>query len=307
MDRNSVTWSGYWPASPTTFAADGRFDAGLMRDLMEYYVEAGVSGVLVNGSAGEWWSLGDEERTEVARVACDAVAGRIPVIVGCTAMTAARVTDFAKAAADAGASGVLTTPPPYVHPTQDEILAFYETIDRGVDVPMVAYNWPRGTAVEIDLPALRQIAELEHVVAIKNSTGNWSAVVDCIEALSDKVVIFASLINRRGLAVMREIGGDGYIDGGGIGASFAVPFFKAVKEGDWETARACADKWSKLTASFVNPSFGGHYGAPSAQLKAAMAMLGQPGGHVRAPLLPIKDPTSLAALKKALQDADLLV
>lgn len=306
MDRKSVPWSGYWPAAPTTFAADGTFDADLMAALMEHYVQAGVDGVLINGSMGEWWSLGDEERSVVARAACAAIDGRIPVIVGCTAMTASRVTEFAKAAADAGASGILTTPPPYVHPTQDEILAFYEAVDRGVDLPLVAYNWPRGTAVEIELQTLKCIADLDHVVAIKNSTGNWSAVVDCIEALSDRVVIFASLISRRGLAVMREIGGDGYIDGGGIGAPFAVPFFKAVKAGDWENARDYADKWSRLTSGFVNSGFGGHYGSPSAQLKAAMAMLGQPGGFVRPPLLPINDTASLNSLNSVLRESGLL-
>jgi 1-pyrroline-4-hydroxy-2-carboxylate deaminase len=306
MDRNSVIWSGYWPASPTTFAADGSFDPGLMKELINHYVEAGVGGTLINGSAGEWWSLSFDERCAVAKAACEAAAGRIPVVVGCTAFTSREVVELAKRAADVGADGILTTPPPYVHPTQAEIYNFYREVDAGISLPLVAYNWPRGTAVEIELGTARKIADLDKVVAMKNSTGNASLVLDYIEHLSKKVVIFASLINRRGLAIMRGLGGDGYIDGGGIGAPFAVPFFKAVRQEKWDEAAGYADSWWRLTSGLVDPGFNGHYGAPSAQLKAAMKMLGQPGGHVRAPLLPIEDPTHLAKIESLLRDVGLL-
>lgn len=306
MDRNSVNWSGYWPASATPFASNGDFDPGLMRDLMNHYVEAGVGGTLINGSAGEWWSQSSSERKEVARVACEAVAGRIPVVVGCTAFTSKEVIEFAKAAADNGASGVLSTPPPYAHPTQDEIFKFYREIDAGIDLPLLVYNWPRGTAVEIQLETAKKIADLDKVVAIKNSTSNSALVIDYIEALAHKVVIFASLINRRGIAVMRELGGDGYIDGGGIGAPFAVPFFKAAREEKWDEARDFADKWWRLTSGLVDSGFAGHYGSPSAQLKAAMKMLGQPGGNVRAPLLPIEDPAKLQKIEDLLRVTGLL-
>ncbi|KQW72439.1 dihydrodipicolinate synthase family protein [Ensifer sp. Root127] len=306
MDRTSVSWSGYWPAAPTTFAADGSFDPALMRDLMNHYVDAGVGGVLINGSSGEWWSQSPEERREVARVACEAVAGRIPVVIGCTAFTAKEVIEHAQAARDCGADGVMSTPPPYAHPTQAEILNFYREIDAGIDLPLMVYNWPRGTAVEIELETAKKIADLDKVVAIKNSTGNWPVVVDYIEALADKVVIFASLINRRGIAVMRELGGDGYIDGGGMGAPFAVPFFKAFKEGRWDDARSYADKWWRLTSGLVNAGFNGHFGSPSSQLKAAMRMLDQPGGHVRAPLMPIESPETLKKIEDLLRVCGLL-
>jgi len=306
MDRDSVNWSGYWPAAPTTFAEDGSFDPGLMRELINVYVEAGVGGTLINGSAGEWWSLSFEERCEVAKVACEAAAGRIPVVVGCTAFTSREVIALAKRAADVGADGVLTTPPPYVHPTQDEIYNFYKEVDAGVDLPILVYNWPRGTAVEIELETAEKIADLDKVVGMKNSTGNSALVLDYIEALSKKVVIFASLINRRGLAIMKELGGDGYIDGGGIGAPFAVPFFKAVKDERWEDAKQHADKWWQLTSGLVDSGFNGHYGSPSSQLKAAMKMLGQPGGHVRAPLLPIQDPVKLKKIEALLRQVGLL-
>lgn len=306
MDRNSVDWKGYWPAAPTPFTKEGAFDERSMRALIDHYVEAGVHGVLINGSAGEWWAQSPDERVRTAEVAVQQAAGRIPVIVGCTSFTADEVVRFAERAAEAGADGVLATPPPYAHPTQAEVVQYYTDIDRGVQLPMIAYNWPRGTAVELEVDSARRIADLEHVVAIKNSTTNWILVVDYIEALADQVRIFSSLINRRGIAVMRELGGDGYVDGGGIGAPFAVPFFEALWDGRLDEAREHADKWWALTSGFIRSDFGGHFGSPSAQLKAAMEMLGQPGGHVRPPLQPVTDTATLEQVAAELRKAGLL-
>jgi 4-hydroxy-tetrahydrodipicolinate synthase len=306
MDRTSVDWRGYWPAAPTPFTGDGRLDTDALTRMLDGYVEAGVHGVLINGSSGEWWAQSTDERRTTAEAAVAAVAGRIPVVIGCTGFTAAAVVDLARHAQQAGADGVLTTPPPYAHPTQREVVRFYAEIDAGIELPLIAYNWPRGTAVEIALETAREIAALEHVVAIKNSTGDWPLVVDYIEALAGEVRIFASLINRRGLAVLRELGGDGYIDGGALGAPFAVPFFQALWSGDLEAARENASRYWALTSGLVTADFSGRYGSPSAQLKAAMAMLGQPGGEVRAPLQPVTDSEPLAGLEALLRRTGLL-
>jgi 4-hydroxy-tetrahydrodipicolinate synthase len=306
MDRDSVDWHGYWPAAPTPFRADGGVDEDAFVALMEHYVTAGVHGVLINGSSGEWWAQSTDERRYVAELAAGAVGGRIPVIIGCTSFTAAAVVDLAAHAADIGASGALATPPPYAHPTQAEIVAFYEEIDKGVGLPLVAYNWPRGTAVEIELDTARRIAGLDHVVALKNSTDNWPLVVDCIEALAGQVRVFASLINRRGLAIMRGLGGDGYIDGGGIGAPHAVAFFEAFWNGRFAEAAEFADRYWALTSGWINSDFSGRYGSPSAQLKAAMKMLGQPGGEVRPPLRPTTDAADLDDLADLLRRSGLL-
>ena len=305
MDRHSVDWRGYWPACPTPFTRDGDFDETSLRALLDHYIAEGVHGVLINGSTGEWWAQSDAERRRTAEVAVDQVAGRIPVVIGCTSFTAAQVGEFAAHAAEAGADGVLTTPPPYVHPTQEEIFRFYRNVDERVELPLVAYNWPRGTAVEIELDTAQRIADLEQVVAFKNSTTNWISVVDYAEALTDRVRLFASLINRRGIAVMRELGGDGYIDGGALGAPFAVPFFDAFWDGRLDEARQYADRWWAATSAFIRSDFSGVFAAPNAQLKAAMAMLGHPGGHVRPPLAPVEDPETLRAIETALEQVGL--
>src|SRR6266540_4470321 len=111
MDRNDVTWRGYWTAVPTPFNEDGTLALDLLRELLEWYVGEGVHGMLVNGTTGEWFSQSADERRLVAETAIDAIDGRIPVIVGCTSYTADQVVAFARHAIDAGAAGVTSTAP----------------------------------------------------------------------------------------------------------------------------------------------------------------------------------------------------
>jgi dihydrodipicolinate synthase/N-acetylneuraminate lyase len=305
MDRNTVDWRGYWPAAVTPFAANGTLDETALTQVLKLYVHQGVHGILVNGTSGEWTSQSPSERRRVAELAVETVNSQVPVVIGCTSFTAAETIGLAKHAQDIGAAGALSTPPPYVHPRDEEIIRFYADLNDATDLPVIAYNWPRGTAVDIGVRTADRIADLDHVVAIKNSTADWSSVLDYMEQLSERVRLFASVINRRGLAAIREFGADGYIDGGGIGAPFAVPFFEAVWAEDWEAARTHADNYWRLTSGWVTADFGGRYGGPQAQVKAAMALLGQPGGTVRPPLLPQGDPERLAQLAEFLRSCGL--
>jgi 1-pyrroline-4-hydroxy-2-carboxylate deaminase len=301
MNRDTVDWCGYIAAAPTPFTAQGAVDQKLLTLLMEHYVAAGVHGVLINGTSGEWWAQTDEERSLVAKVAIETVAGRIPVIVGCTSFTARHAIQTAHDAQASGADGVLFTPPPYAHPTQAEILNHYTLIDAEVDAPIMAYNWPRGTAVEIRLETALAISELEHVVAFKCSSPDTNLVLDYLEHLSNTVRIFAAVISPRGLAMLRGLGGDGYIDGGAVGAPFAVPYFESLWAGRYDEALEHGRKWAAFTRAWVEPDFGGRFASASAQLKAAMKLLGQPGGEVRQPLLPLTDDRIVASLADLLK------
>ncbi|MEU5884381.1 dihydrodipicolinate synthase family protein [Spirillospora sp. NPDC047279] len=307
MHRDDVSWSGYWPAAPTPFTADGALDEDAWRALLRLYHRQGVHGVLVNGSTGEWFSQSPAERRRVAEIAVQELSGRVPVVVGVTAYTPAEAVEFARHAAGAGADGVLATPPPYVHPGAEEIHAFYAEVSGATDLPFMVYNWPRGVAADISAhPGLaRRLADLPQVVAIKDSTGDWPRMLDTVEAVSDRVRVFGSFLHRRGLAALLELGGDGNIDGGGVGAPFAVPYYEAVARRDAATARTWADRYAVLSGGLIRPDYSGIHASPIPQLKAAMALLGQPGGHVRPPLLPVTDAGTIQAIGDVLARAGL--
>lgn len=289
MGRNDVIWQGYWPAAPTPYSSEGVLDEDGLGAVLAMYLEQGVHGVLINGTTGEWFSQSREERRRVAEISVATVAGRVPVVIGCTSYTPAETIELAREVETIGADGALTTPPPYAHPSQEEIYDFYATVTNAVDIPWMAYNWPRGAAVDISVETASRLADLPNIVAIKDSTGDELKCMATVEAVKDRVRAFGRFIHPRGMAFMLGVGGDGNIDGGGLGAPYAVPFYNSIFSGDIDGAHDYGAQYARLASSLVNSDYSSKFASPISQLKAAMNILGQPGGYVRPPLLPMAD------------------
>jgi 1-pyrroline-4-hydroxy-2-carboxylate deaminase len=306
MDRSSVDWKGYWIAAPTPFTATGALDEPAFRATLRLYHRQGVHGVLVNGTTGEWFAQTDAECRRVAEIAVEELGGAIPVVIGCTTFTPSQTIALGRHAREAGADGILSTPPPYAAPTPREIVAFFAAISDGVDLPIMVYNWARGVAVEITWETALELTRIDRVVAIKDSTMHTAQALATLEQVGDRVRFFGGFINRLGLSVLRGLGGDGNIDGGGLGATFAVAFYEAFWRGDFAAAEQAANRYQALMARLIRADWSGVFGSPQSQIKACMNLLGQPGGHVRPPLLAIDDPKHLETMRHILYEAGLL-
>jgi 4-hydroxy-tetrahydrodipicolinate synthase len=306
MDRNDVDWQGYWVACPTPFAKDGALDEAAWRANLNHYLALGVHGVLVNGTTGEWFAQSDDERRRVAEIAVEELRGKIPVVVGCTTYTPTATIALGRHAKEIGADGFLSTPPPYAAPPARDMLHFFRTIADGVDLPLMVYNWARGVVVEIGPDLAAEIAKIDRVVALKDSTSNRAQALQTLERVGGEVRVFGGFASRLGIALMRDMGGDGSIDGGAIGAPFAVALYEAFWRGDFDEAKRQADAYGALMSQLINPDWSGKFGAPQAQIKACMALLGQNGGVPRPPLLPVDAPEDVRALRDILADAGLL-
>ena len=305
MDRDSVGWKGYWIAAPTPFTEMGALNESALRNVLRLYHDQGVHGVLVNGTTGEWFSQTDAERRRVAEIAVEELGGRIPVVIGCTTFTPSQTIALGLHAREIGADGMLSTPPPYAAPTPREIVAFFSAISDSVDLPIMVYNWAHGVAVEITWETAIELAHIPRVVAIKDSTVNRVQALTTLEKVGARVRIFGGFIDRLGLSVLRGLGGDGNIDGGGLGAKHAVAFYEAFWRDDFAAAQHAASRYVALMTRLIRPDWSGTFGSPQAQIKACMNMLGQSGGHVRPPLLPIDDPQHLEKLRQVLDEAGL--
>jgi dihydrodipicolinate synthase/N-acetylneuraminate lyase len=266
-----------------------------------------VHGMLVNGTTGEWFSQSADERRLVAETALDAVAGRVPVVIGCTSYTADEVASFARHAIGAGASGFASTPPPYAKPFDAEIVAFYEDIAAAVDAPMMIYNWPHGTSVDIGTELAERLVGIDTVVAFKDSTPDAEQFYRSSRAVVDRVRVFGPYMTTPGYEQLREHGGDGTIGGGTLFGRADPEFWEAHWRGDEDAARAHAERNERLLEALWLPGgWAGRYGHYASQLKALMAILGQPGGTVRRPRLPVTDEASLDALREILERESLL-
>jgi dihydrodipicolinate synthase/N-acetylneuraminate lyase len=307
MNRDDVDWKGYYPAFVTPFTESGELDLGTLRELVEHYVAEGMHGIVVNGTCGEWFSQEPVERRAVAEAAVTQAAGRLRVLVGCTSYTAPQIIDFARHALGAGADGVLASPPPYARLFPDEVLAFYEQIDAGIDGPLVVYNWPWGSGVDIGPDLADQLADIEHIVAIKDSTPDADQFFETSARVRDRVRVFGPYMSARGVEVLRTLGGDGTVGGGSLWGRPDPQFWEDYWAEDFDAMSAHAARGDALFPKLWLPGgWAGKHGAYQSELKELMRMLGQPGGHVRRPRLPITDPHSLAEMRQVLLDEGLL-
>jgi dihydrodipicolinate synthase/N-acetylneuraminate lyase len=285
-----------------------RLDLAALRALLEYYVGQGLHGTLVLGTVGEWFAQTESERKLVAETAIDQVAGRMTMVIGCTAYTAKEVVGYARHALDAGADGVEVSAPPYSKPSFDEIVQYYEDISADIDGPLMVYNWPHGTNVEIVPDLADRLVDIDNVVAVKDSTPNAEQFYETSRRIVDRACVFGPYMSVRGLEEIQRHGGDGFIGGGSLWGQRDAEFFNALWRGD---IVSCQEHLARTEALFpklwLPGGWAGVHGAYQSELKAIMAMIGQPGGEVRRPRLPLTDATALAEIRATLVEAGLLI
>jgi dihydrodipicolinate synthase/N-acetylneuraminate lyase len=292
MDRDSVDWKGYIPAITTPFAADGELDRDDFRQLLDWMVAERMHGVALAGTTGEWFSLEPAERKELFALGAEQIEGRITVLGGCTSYTPHESIEYARAARDAGLDGIFLTPPPYVVPSEREIVAFYEAVSDAVDIAICVYNWPRGTGVDMRPSLLQRLAEIESVVAVKNSTGDVGLFLEGFFAVKDEVRYFGVPMTELGITLLQHHGADGTIGAGAVLGSDHPLFFEHVWAGDLDAARRCGARDRLLFEHWINADYSPRFGSPQAIMKAALNLRGLPGGQPRPPLLPLTDEES---------------
>lgn len=289
MDRNSVAWKGYLPAITTPFTATGEFDRSAWQELVEWMVSERMHGIIVGGTTGEWFSMTLEERVEQFQLAATQVRGRIHVIGGCNAYKPGEAITLAGAARDAGLDGILLTPPPYVVTNRRETIAFYKTVSDAVAIPICVYNWPRGTNVDMDAETVSALADIEHVVAIKNSTPNVGSFIETLVAVKDRLRVFGFSFNEFGVSLLQGIGGDGTMGAGAVLGREHPEFWNRLWAGDVDGAIEIGRRDRAIFDAWIRPDFSAPFGSPQAIFKEALNCQGLPGGHVRPPLLPLTD------------------
>lgn len=181
---------GVYVVLVTPFMADQRVDhAGLKRNV-EWLVEQGVHGLIPLGSTGEFASLEDDDKRKIVDTVMAAAGGKVPVVVGTTAETTEKAIQNTVKAKQAGASGALVLPPYYYTPDQDEIFEHYHRISDAVDLPIMVYNNPFSSKVDIQAETVARLAQLEHVACIKESTGDIKRITEIRTRTNDGIKIF---------------------------------------------------------------------------------------------------------------------
>ena len=293
------TLKGVIPALTTPFRDDQSLDLGGLSRLIEAVIADGVDGVLVNGCTGESWAVGDEERASIFRTAVEVAAGRVPVVAGCSAISAREVIGKVRQAAEAGCDAVMISPPWYIMPSQDEILDHYQAVLEAIELPVLLYNIPRRTGVQLGVDAIDRLADHPKVIAVKESSKDWGILSAVIRRTGDRISVFAGYASYFGLAAITE-GADGYIDSATpVFGRRSIAFYAAARDGDLATARRIQSEMADMLGEF----FG--LGTFPASVKAALDLLGRPGGPPRDPIRPLTA-EQRQTLRASMQRAGLL-
>lgn len=299
MNRNSIDWRGYLPAITTPFDEHGELDLASTRKLLEWMADQGMHGLVIAGTTGEWFSMNSTEKAALFKCVGEVLKGEIPLLAGCNAFTAKEVLSNAATAARSGFDGIIVTPPPYVRPCEREVIAFYEDVDRSTPLPICIYNWPPGTNIDLRRGTLEQLAELDNVVAIKNSTADPEHFLDVMRALNRKVRIFGIPMNADGVELVLNDEADGTMGAGAVLGSTHPEFYNALWEGDRERAMAAADLDGRVMADWFTPELTAQFGSAQAICKTALNLQGLPGGFPRRPILRLTEP-QVALVRKTL-------
>jgi 4-hydroxy-tetrahydrodipicolinate synthase len=301
VDRNSIEWSGSFPAMTTPFDKDGKIDEKAFAANVDRLIAAGADGFVVAGCTGEFWTLSHEERARYYELAIEAVAGRVTLIVGTGAVTVDETVKLTNMAQKAGVDGVLILPPYFVKLTDDEIFAHYRDVVAQTRIPILLYNIP-GNAVNWLTPALvRRLADLDSVVAVKESSGDWNNFYATLITAADKIRVFCGPSSIFGAPAI-ELGADGFVDCfPNVWSDGGRPLYDAAKNGDKKRAAELQKTGRLLTDLFTS---GGRTLYPAT--KAAMDMMGFPGGGRPRPPLRSLEGKQLEGLRAGLVELGLL-
>jgi dihydrodipicolinate synthase/N-acetylneuraminate lyase len=275
-----VRFPGIIPAVTTPFAASGAVDTEALQGNVRALLQAGVHGIVGTGTMGEAGSLSTRERREVIAAIAEAAEGRVPVIAGVSAGTAEQAGAYAADAAAAGAVALMCLPPLGYRGDEDEIAAFYAAVGAATGLPLMAYNNPEASGVDMPAALIARIAErVEQVVAVKECSGDVRRIPLLLHATDLEVLVGGDDWALEGFAA----GATGWVSGvADVAPAQCVALYEHCRAGELEAAREVYDRLLPLGRFDMTPKLVQYF-------KAAMDEVGFVGGPTRAPRLPLTD------------------
>lgn len=183
-------FKGVIAALVTPMTAREEIDLDKLGGVVDHLLGEGVQGLAPLGSTGEYYALNPREREAVVRATLAAAAGRVPVIVGVNAGSTREVVEYARQAQALGANGVLLAAPYYSLPTADELFDHFRMVNEAIGIPIMLYNYPGRTGVDMTPALIERLARLENVRYVKESTGDIRRIAEILARVDGKIQVF---------------------------------------------------------------------------------------------------------------------
>ena len=272
---------GIIPAMVTPLKKDETLDEDGLREVINYLIESGVHGIFCCGSQGEIYSLRDEERKRVIEVTVDEVNGRVPVYAGTGEVTTEKVIDLTRYAKDVGADAASIITPYFIRPSSEELYMHYRKIAEAVDIPIILYNNPGRTGVNLDVSVVSRLAEIDNIVGIKDSSGDLTLTAEYIRQTPER---FSVIAGRDSLILATLVyGGKAAIAAtANVAPKLVIEIYEAFIKGDIKRAREAQFRLLPLRQAFGLGTF-------PVVVKEAMALIGKPSGPAKSPVGPMSE------------------
>lgn len=300
--------SGIIPPLATPLDTSGSIDVDSLDRLVDHLVDGGVHGLFVLGSSGQVAYLTDEERDLVLSRVVKRAAGRVRVLAGTLDLTARRVVDQGRRAAELGADAVVATAPLYALNNAAEIAEHFRIIARGVDVPVIAYDVPVRVHTKLSVDLLVALGREGVIAGVKDSSGDDVSFRRLVRA---NELAGCPLSISTGHEVMVDgmalLGADGAVPGlSNVDPAGYVRLWHAATNGDWSTARAEQDRLARLFDIAFVPHARSADAAGIGAFKTALASLGVIASNAMPAPLPALSGDEVAAIDAILAEVGLL-
>ena len=258
---------------------NNKLDEKALTDLIEWHISEGTNAIVPCGTTGESATLEYDEHYRVIELTVQLVKGRVPVIAGTGANSTSETVMMTEKARSIGADGALLVVPYYNKPTQEGLYRHYRTVAESVDIPIVLYNVPGRTALNMLPRTVERLADLKNVVAIKEATGDMAQVTEIINLCGDRITVLSG--DDFTTFPLIVLGGKGTISvSANVAPADLSAMCKAANEGDVEEARRLHYKLEPLNKGMfieTNPI----------SVKTALSLMGKIEEEMRLPLCPM--------------------
>lgn len=276
---------------------NGKVDERALADLIEHQIASGTDGIVPCGTTGESATLTHAEHDRVVALTVEVVRRRVPVIAGTGSNSTDEAIRLTKHAKQVGADGALLITPYYNKPTQEGLYRHYKAVAEAVDLPIVLYNIPGRTGVNMLPQTVARLVGCRNIVAIKEGSGSVQQASDVIQLCGDRMVVLAG--DDALTLPMMALGGRGVIT---VTANLTpvdmAAMVDAAKDNRWDEARRIHYKLSPLFAALF-------YETNPIPVKEALGMMGKIDPELRLPLCPML-PDTRERLTRVLKDMGLL-
>ena len=262
---------------------NGAVDLGAFQDFVAWQIAEGSHGLVPVGTTGESPTLTHSEHDAVVASCIEVAAGKVPVIAGCGSNSTAEAVRLAKSAEAAGADAALVVTPYYNKPNQEGLYQHYKAIHEACGLPIIIYNIPGRSIIDMSLDTFQRLNELERIVGVKDATGDVMRVQAYRVALGDEFIQLTGEDNS--VYPYMAQGGHGCISvTANVAPKQAASVHDLIAKGDWLAARDVTDSLMGLhTDLFAEPN--------PCPAKYALSKLGKMANEVRLPLVPISKET----------------